>query len=520
MVLGIIFTFSLGLTLTTVLVYRFSYRRRQHRLQTNRKQAEQILQESRQEASSVLDKAKEEAFKIQIEAKKEVEQENILQEEELHNYELQVEGESQRLELINKEFDKGFNEVNRHYQLLEKLRYKNKSNKKTAQYFRREMVRKLQEIAGLSKKDLVDKIKNELVEKSRNQNKAVLRETSEISESEFVPFAKRIIGISIGRITRKIKVNRPPIHAELSNREYERLLEISNNDISRLEEILDIKMMPIIEKKIVTIKFDTLDAVNREICRRVLEKLPSKIKTLQEIKKLKDKKSRDMDNELLGYGRKAFKIINLKPTGKKELLRHLGRLYFRTSYTQNQWVHSIEAAQLIGLIAHELDLDVRFAKRAALLHDIGKSLTHIVEGSHALIGAKLAEDCGENELIVNAIASHHGDKSVKSLYSTLVMAVDALSGARPGARKEFSDSYFTRIQDLTQLASRFKGVKDVSAVQAGRELRIELDNKKVKDKDMSELAHKISEKISDDIIFPGQIKVTLIRKFKSVEIAK
>ncbi|MGM0596294.1 MAG: HDIG domain-containing metalloprotein, partial [Myxococcota bacterium] len=472
MVLEITLTFLVGLILTTILVYRFSYRRLQIRLQNNQKKVDQILQESKQEASSILDKAREEASRIQIEAKKEVEHENMLQEEELHNYELQVEGEAQRLELINKEYDNGFNDVNRRYQFLQKLRYKIKSNKKKAKYSRREMVRKLQEIAGVSRKDLVDKIKNELVEKSRNQNKAVLRDTSEISESEFVPFAKRIIGISIGRISRKIKVNRPPVFAELSNKEYERLLEISNNDIRQLEEILDIKLMPVIEKKSVTIKFDTLDAVNREICRRVLEKLPPKIKSLQEIKKLTEKKSRDMDNELLGYGRKAFKIINLKPTGKKELLRHLGRLYFRTSYTQNQWVHSIEAAQLIGLIAHELDLDVRFAKRAALLHDVGKSLTHIIDGSHALIGAKLAEDCGEDELIVNAIASHHGDKTVKSLYSTLVMAVDALSGARPGARKEFSDSYFSRIQDLTKLARGFKGVKDVSAVQAGRELRI------------------------------------------------
>jgi len=203
-----------------------------------------------------------------------------------------------------------------------------------------------------------------------------------------------------------------------------------------------------------------------------------------------------------------------------ELINILGRLKYRTSYGQNVLQHSLEVAFLCGIMAAEIGIDVKMAKRAGLLHDIGKAVDHEVEGSHAVIGRDLAKKYGEPPEVVYAIGAHHEDQPPQSVLDILVQSADALSGARPGARKEMLQSYVKRLEDLENIASSFKGVEKSYAIQAGRDLRIIVDSKKIKDSDAVLLSQDIAKAIEKQLTYPGQIRVTVIRETRAVEFAR
>jgi ribonucrease Y len=197
----------------------------------------------------------------------------------------------------------------------------------------------------------------------------------------------------------------------------------------------------------------------------------------------------------------------------------VGALNYRTSYTQNQWLHAVEASFLSGMMAAELGLDVKLARRATLMHDIGKALTHQIEGSHAVIGADIARKLGEDEIVANAIGAHHADEPPHSVYAYLVAASDAMSGARPGARRETTDLFSHRVEDLERIGLNYDGVQRAHAVHGGRELRIYVDEQRVNDVAVVELSTEIAEQIAEQMTFPGQIKVTVIRSFEAMATA-
>lgn len=203
-----------------------------------------------------------------------------------------------------------------------------------------------------------------------------------------------------------------------------------------------------------------------------------------------------------------------------DLINILGRLKYRTSYGQNVLQHSLEVAFLCGIMAAELGIDVKVAKRAGLLHDIGKAVDHEVEGSHAIIGRDLARKYGESEEVVYAIGAHHEDEPPQSVLDVLVQSADALSGARPGARKEMLQSYVKRLEDLEAIATSFEGVEKSYAIQAGRDLRIIVDSQKVKDGEATLLSQDIAKAIEEKLTYPGQIRVTVIRETRAVQYAK
>ena len=198
----------------------------------------------------------------------------------------------------------------------------------------------------------------------------------------------------------------------------------------------------------------------------------------------------------------------------------MGQLKYRTSYGQNQYRHSIEVGHLAGLMAAELGLNIKHAKRAGLLHDIGKVIDQSVEGSHAIIGAEFAKRYGESAKVVNAIASHHEEVPMESIYSVLVQSADALSGARPGARREILESYIRRLEDLERISNSFAGVEKSYAIQAGREVRIIVSNNGVSDAEAVMLSRNIARKIEGELTYPGQIKVTVIRETRAVDFAR
>jgi ribonuclease Y len=226
-----------------------------------------------------------------------------------------------------------------------------------------------------------------------------------------------------------------------------------------------------------------------------------------------------MDVEIKKAGEQAIAELGQERVDP-ELVRLLGRLKYRYSYAQNVWIHSVEVGFLCGMMAGELGLDVNLARRAGLLHDVGKAVDHEVEGGHAVIGGKICKRHGERPEVVNAVAGHHDDIPAEFIYTHLATAADALSGARPGARRETLASYVQRLDELERLASGFGGVDRSYALQAGREVRVMVEGSQINDIEAVKLSRDIARKIEDDMTYPGQIKVCVIRETRSVEFAK
>jgi ribonuclease Y len=270
------------------------------------------------------------------------------------------------------------------------------------------------------------------------------------------------------------------------------------------------------------VRLEGLDGVGREIARRALARLNKKPSSQDEAladpinwgRKIKVQ----LEQEIQGLGKKAFAVLKL-PRAHQEIVTLVGRLNYRTSFTQNQWLHAVEASFLAGMMAEEMGLDVQLARRATLLHDIGKALTHEMDGSHAVIGADIARRLGETEVVANAIGAHHADEPPTSVYAFLVAGADAMSGARPGARREYADGYSTRLEDLERIGHSYRGVERCFAVHGGRELRVYVREDQVSDLDAVEMSSVIAERISEELTFPGQIKVTIIRATEAVAIA-
>jgi ribonuclease Y len=260
--------------------------------------------------------------------------------------------------------------------------------------------------------------------------------------------------------------------------------------------------------------------VRREVARLALERLitDGRIHPAR-IEEVVSKATQDVDNAIREAGEQATFDVGVHGI-HPEIIKLIGRLRYRTSYGQNVLQHSLEVAFLCGIMASELGLNVKQAKRAGLLHDIGKAVDHEIEGSHAVIGADLARKYGESPQIVHALAAHHEDEKPESILAVLVQAADALSGARPGARREMLETYVKRLEDLERIGTSFRGVTSCFAIQAGREIRVMVSSEEVTDAQAHVLAKDVARKIEDEMTYPGQIKVNVIRETRAIEYAK
>ena len=264
----------------------------------------------------------------------------------------------------------------------------------------------------------------------------------------------------------------------------------------------------------------SFDPVRREVARRSLERLivDGRIHPAR-IEELVTKAWNEVDEEILNAGEEALLEAGIKNL-HGELVKLVGQLQFRTSYGQNSLIHSLEVAHITGIMAAELGLDESFAKRAGLLHDIGKAVDHKIEGPHAMIGADLAKRYGESPDIVNAIASHHEDEEPQTVYAVLVAAADAVSASRPGARRESLDAYIKRLEKLEGIAKSFHGVSKAYAIQAGREVRVIVSPNVADDAGIAKLAYDMARKVEEEMKYPGQIKITVVRETRAVDYAK
>lgn len=382
-----------------------------------------------------------------------------------------------------------------------------------------EHIRRLEKIAGLTAEEAKTQLIESLKQEAHTQALALQQEIVDDARQKANKEARKIIIQSIQRTAAEQAIENSITVFNLESDEIKgQIIGREGRNIRAIEAATGVDL--IVDDTPEAIILSSFDPLRREIARLSLQRLVSdgRIHPAR-IEEIVEKTRKQIEEQIVEIGERT--VIELGIHGlHKELVRIVGKMRFRSSYGQNLLMHSREVANLCGIMAAELGMNPKLAKRAGLLHDIGKVPDEETELSHALLGAKLAEKYGENPAVVNAIGAHHDEMEMQYVISPIVQACDAISGARPGARREIMQQYIQRIKDLENLALAYPGVEKAYAIQAGRELRVIVESEKVTDSDSDKLSFEIAQKIQTEMTFPGQIKVTVIREKRAVNIAR
>ncbi|MDY6794296.1 MAG: ribonuclease Y [Actinomycetota bacterium] len=378
---------------------------------------------------------------------------------------------------------------------------------------------RLERIAGLSKDEAKELLLEQVEEETKREAAQVIKKIENRTRDESEKKAKNIIANAIQRCASDHVAETTVSVVPLPNDEMKgRIIGREGRNIRTFETLTGINL--IIDDTPEAVILSSFDPVRREVARITLERLitDGRIQPAR-IEEMFEKAKAEVDAEIKEVGEQAVFDVGLHGLNP-ELMRVLGRLKYRTSYGQNVLRHSVEVAHLAGIMASELGTDIKMAKRSGLLHDIGKAIDHEVEGSHALIGAELAKRLKENDAVIHAIEAHHGEVEAHSIEAVLVQAADAISAARPGARRETLESYIKRLEKLETIADSFEGVDSSYALQAGREIRVMVKSDVIDDLGCVTLSREIAHQIEDELEYPGQIKITVVREKRTVEYAK
>lgn len=495
-----------------------------------RQNASKVIQRAKKSAASILKEAKQEAEGIKkdkiLQAKEKfielkAEHEKVIlsrdkkindAEKRVRDKESQVSSELAKNKNLNKELEEKISDYNHRTEILER-------KQEEVDKLHHSKVQQLEVISGLSAEEAKAQLVESLKDTAKADAMAMIQDTIEEAKLTAQQEAKKIIINTIQRIGTEEAIDNCVSVFNLESDDVKgRIIGREGRNIRAIEAATGVEI--IVDDTPEAIILSCFDSVRREVARLSLHKLvtdgrihPARI---EEVVK---KTSKQIEEEIIEVGKRT--VIDLGIHGlHPELIRIVGRMKYRSSYGQNLLQHSREVAKLCGVMAAELGLNPKLAKRAGLLHDIGKVPDSETEVPHAILGMQWAEKYGEKPDVCNAIGAHHDEIEMTSLLSPIVQVCDAISGARPGARRQVLDSYIQRLKDLEDIAFGFGGVKKAYAIQAGRELRVIVESEKVSDDKASNLSFDISQKIQTDMTYPGQVKVTVIRETRAVNIAK
>ncbi len=496
----------------------------------SKKKSEKKLDDAEKRVKEMLETAETQAKQIRKEAQLESKEQDIKRRNDFEQEMKEKRAEQQRTEArLNRQEDfleKKETDLNKKSSALEEQR--EALTRRTQELSKKEeavsrqhelMTQELERVAQLTREEAKKQLTDEILEETRHDCAMQVRNLEQEAKEEADITAKNIISLAIQRCAADHASETTVSVVPLSNDDMKaRIIGREGRNIRALENATGVEL--IIDDTPEVVILSGFDPVRREVARLTLERLvqdgrihPARIEeTVEKVQK-------ELDQQIKAAGENAMfevGIFGLHP----EIIKLIGRLKFRTSYGQNVYRHSIEVASLAGLMAQELGLDVNFAKRAGLLHDIGKAVDKEQEGTHIQLGAEIAKKYKENAMIVNAIMAHHGDVEPKTIEAVLIQAADAISASRPGARRETGTNYVKRLEKLEEIADSFDGVDKSYAIQAGREVRVIVKPDQVDDAKALFLAKDIAKKIETELEYPGQIKVNVIREFRSVEYAK
>ena len=488
-----------------------------------KKFAEREIGSAEQEATRLINEAirsgESRKKEMLLEAKDEIHKSRTEHEKEVKERRAELQKQERRLQQKEETLDKKSENFERKEEELARRMAEVAQAKEEAEAVRRQHIATLEQLSGLTQEQAKQHLLQSVEEEVRHETAMKIKEIEQQMKDEADEKAREVLSLAIQRCAADHAAEATVSVVPLPNDEMKgRIIGREGRNIRTLETITGVDL--IIDDTPEAITVSSFDPVRREVARLALEKLivdgrihPTRIEDCVE------KARKEVDRTIREEGERACYetgVHNLNP----ELVKILGRQKYRTSYGQNVLNHSMEVAHIAGLMAAELGVDVALAKRAGLLHDLGKSIDHEVEGSHVQLGADLARKYKENPVVVNAIESHHGDVEPKTVIAVLVQAADAVSAARPGARRENVENYIRRLQKLEELTGSYPGVDKAFAIQAGREVRIMVKPEEVTEDNMILLARDIAKRIEAELEYPGQIKVNVIRETKAVEYAK
>jgi len=481
--------------------------------------AKRIIDEARKEAQAQKKELLLQAQDDIYNQKKELERENKEREKELKKRETKILDKEERLE---DKLEKATQKESEVLALEKSLTHRERKLLEQEEELERlvdEQNHRLQEISGLTVEEARTRLLEEIESKTRHEAAKMIRQIESESRETAARKAQEILATAIQRYAGDFVAEQTVTAVTLPSEDMKgRIIGREGRNIRAIESATGVDL--IIDDTPETVILSAYNPLRRQVAKMALERLisdgrihPARIEDI--VKKVEQ----ELDVKLREIGEQATFDVGVHGISN-ELVRLLGQLQYRTSFSQNVLQHSIEVASLCGIMAAELGLDAKKAKRAGLLHDIGKAVDHEVEGPHAVIGADLAKKHNEGKDIVHAIAAHHEDVQPTSVLAVLVQAADSLSGARPGARKELLENYVKRLEELENIALGFNGVAKAYAIQAGREIRVMVNSEEVDDDKTFLLCKDISEKVENNLTYPGQIRVTVIRERRAVGYAK
>ena len=505
-----------AIVVTALLTKTISIKRYQEsenqKLNNAEDKARQIIDEAVKTAETKKREALLEAKEEAIKNKNEIERESKERRAEIQRYEKRVLSKEEALDKKSEALEKKESKLNAKDADLDRL-------KKELETIKNSHLRELEKISGLTSEQAKEYLLKSVEEDVKHETAVLVKELENKAKEEADKKAKDYVVTAIQRCAADHVAETTISVVQLPNEEMKgRIIGREGRNIRTLETLTGVNL--IIDDTPEAVVLSAFDGVRREVARIALEKLivdgrihPARIEEMVE------KAQRDVESMIREEGEAATLEVGVHGI-HPELIRLLGRMKFRTSYGQNALKHSIEVAHLSGLLAGEIGADVRLAKRAGLHHDIGKSVDQEMEGTHVQIGADLCRKYKESGIVINAVEAHHGDVEPESLIACIVQAADTISAARPGARRETLETYTNRLKQLEDISNSFKGVEKSFAIQAGREVRVMVIPEKVSDDDMILLARDIAKQVEDELKYPGQIKVNVIRESRVTDYAK